>query len=222
MTSRYGSNGRGRRPLATGSRFSAPRSDLIAGGAAAAVLLLVVALGVSPLLAVPLAVAIYAGTRLLQPSRERRRDKTKDETGRQERAYQTALANVVAIRALASRIAKPAVRDQVGRIADQTDRILAVMREDHNLAAAPLLNDRLLETSVALLTTYVRLSTRSVRSADALIEKTETHNLPLIEQATVAFYEQLHRGDVVDLAALGEVLEFSLEGIVATRPRRMS
>jgi hypothetical protein len=221
MASLYGSNGRGRRPLSAGSRLPARRSELVAGGAAAAVLLLVVALGVTPLLAVPLAVAIYAGMRLLQPSRQRRRDAANDDAGWQEHAYQTALANVATIRALASRTAKPAVRDQLGRIADQTDRILAVMREDHNLAAAPLFNDRLLERFVPLLAKYVRLSTRGVRSADAVIEKTEAHELPLFEQAAVAFYEQYHRGDVGDLAALSDVLEFSLEDIVITRPRRM-
>jgi hypothetical protein len=96
------------------------------------------------------------------------------------------------------------------------------MRVDRNLAAAPLFNDQVLEPVASLLTEYVRLSTRGVRSADELLEKTETRDLPMVEQALAAFYETLHRSSVVDLAALGDVLEINLESFAASAPRRRS
>jgi hypothetical protein len=196
------------------------RGDLQVGGlAAAALLLLVVPLGVAPWLAIPLAVATYAGLVLLRPGRQRR-DATIDDARRQQLAYEAALANAAAIRSLAPRIAKPAVREQIGRILDRTARVLVVMREDRNLVAAPLFNEQVLKPFVALLSEYVHLSARGVRSADGLLAKTETGALPMIEQAVGDFYEHLHRGSLIDLAALGEVLELNLESIPAMTPRR--
>jgi hypothetical protein len=197
------------------------RGDVLAGGVAAVALpLLVFVVGVTPWGAIPLAVAIYAGLMLLRPRGGRRRDEAGDDAVRQRLAHEAARANAVAIRALGLRIPKPAVRDQVGRIADLADRVLAVMRADQNLAAAPPFNDRVLEPARSLLAAYVHLSTRGVRGAGALLEKTETRDLPMIEQAVGAYYEKLHRASVVDLATLGEVLELNLESIAASRPRR--
>ncbi len=197
-------------------------SDLLAGGAATGTLLvLVFALGVTPWVAIPLAVATYVSfIQIVQ--RRRRQDETIDAARRQHLAYQAAVANTAAIRALAPRMAKPAVREQVGRILNQSARVLLVMREDRNLVAVPLFNEQLLEPLRSLLIEYVRLSDRGIRSADTLLEKIETHDLPMVEQAVDAFYEQLHRAHVVDLATLGEVLEFNLESIAATARRRVT
>ena len=197
------------------------QGDLLAGGAAAAVLVLAVALGLTPWLAIALAVATYAGAVLLRPRRGRQ-DDTAAEVVRQQIAYEKALAHTAAIPVLAPRIAKPAVRDRVGRIADGIDRDMAAMREDRNLTAAPLLNDRLLAPLETLLTDHVRLSTRGIKSAAAVLDRIESRDLPLIEQAVGAFYETLHRASVVDLAALSDVLEFGLAGIAATTPRRVT
>jgi hypothetical protein len=137
-------------------------------------------------------------------------------------SFQAALANVEAISGLQSTIAKPAVREQVGRILDQIARVLAVMREDRNFAVAPLFNDHLLTPVRALLTEYVRLSNRGVTSAGDLLDRTESHDLPRIERAVQTFYERLHRSHVVDLATLGEVLELDLERIDTTSSRRFT
>jgi hypothetical protein len=196
------------------------RRDLLAGGAAAAMLLLAVALGLTPWLAIPLAVVTYAGIVLL-PSRAAR-DEPVDEAHRQRLAFQAALADLEAIRALQPRIDNPPVREQVGRILDRTAQVLAVMREDGKLAVAPLFVDHLLEPARALLTEYVRLSNRGITSAGDLLEKTETHDLPRIEQAIDTFYERLHRSHMVDLATLGEVLELNLEHIATTSSRRFT
>jgi hypothetical protein len=194
--------------------------DLMAGSAAAAVLLLAVALGLSPWLAIPIAIATYAGIALLRPRTND--DEALNEAHLQHLAYQAALANAEAIGALQPRIANPAVREQVGRILDRIAQVQAVMGEDDNLAAAPLFNDHLLTPARALLTEYVRLSNRGISSAGDLLEKIETHDLPRIERAIVTFYERLHRSHVVDLATLGEVLELNLDHIATTSYRRLA
>lgn len=194
--------------------------DLLAGGAAAAeLLMLVFVLGVTPWLAIPLAVATYVG-RIQIVQRRRHQDETIDAARRQHLAYQAALANTAAVHTLVPRIMKPAVREQVGRILHRSARVLLVMREDRNLVAVPLFNEQLLEPFRSLMTEYVRLSSRDIRSADEVLEKIETRDLPMVEHAVDTFYERLHRASVVDLATLGEVLEFNLESIAATTPRR--
>ncbi len=196
------------------------QGDFLAGGAAAATLLMLVfLLGVTPWAAIPLAISTYVALVLL-PKRRTRQDETIDAVRRQHLAYQAAVAEAAAIRVLVPRIGKPAVREQVGNILNRTIRVLVVMREDRNLAALPLFDQQLLEPFHSLLIEYVRLSDRGIRSADGLLEKIETRDLPMVEQAVDAFYEQLHRPHVVDPATLGEVLEFNLESIAATTPRR--
>ena len=199
------------------------QGDLFAGGAAAAsLLLLVFPLGLTPWLAIPLAGAVYLGLALLPPRRPRRPVEPDDDVRQQHLAFRAAVANLVAIRTLALRIARPEVLLQVDRIADRTGQILAVMREDRNLTAAPLFNEQLVEPIRSMLTQYVRLSTREVRSAEAELERIETNDLPMIERAVDNFFEKLHRAQVVDLATLREVLEFNLERIDATSLRRFT
>ncbi len=195
--------------------------DLLAGGAAAAeLLLLAFALGVTLWVAIPLAVATYFGVVLLRQRRVKQ-DETIDAARRQHLVYQAALANTATIRALMPRITKPAVREQVGSILNRSTRVLLVMREDRNLVAVPLFNEQLLEPFRSLMIEYVRLSGREIRSAEEVLEKIETRDLPMVEQAVDAFYERLHRAHVVDLATLGEVLEFNLESMTATPSRRV-
>jgi hypothetical protein len=196
------------------------RADLFVGGVATAILLLAVATGLTPWLAIPLAVVTYAGFALLRPRSQP--DESVDEAHLQQLAFEAAIANVEAIRGLQSTIAKPAVREQVGHILDQIARVLAAMREDRNLAVAPLFNDHLLTPVRALLTEYVRLSNRRVTSAGDLLDRTETHDLPRIERVIHTFYERLHRSHVVDLATIGDVLELDLDRIDTTSSRRFT
>jgi hypothetical protein len=193
--------------------------DLLAGSVAATLLLIVVALGVTPWLAVPLALTTYAGVATLS-SRSASRDAAAESIRRQHLAYQAAIANAAAIQALAPQIAKPAVRTQIDRILDRITRVLLVIRDDNSLAAAPVFNERLMEPFHSLLANYVRLSSRGITSAGGLLEKTETHDLDLIEQALNGFYEQLHRGQVIDLATLSEMVELNLERFGTMTPRR--
>jgi hypothetical protein len=198
------------------------QGELLAGGAAAALLLLLVfAFDLNPLLAILLAVMTYGGTALLRAQNVAPTDETIDESHSRQRAYETAIDHLGSIRKQESQIANEAVRIQVGRIADMSDRILVAMWEDQNLTAAPLFDSQLLAPFDALLTQYVRLSNRGVRSADEVLRKAESHDLPMIERAAEVFYEKLHRANMVDMATLGDVLELNLESI-STLPLRRS
>jgi DNA-binding CsgD family transcriptional regulator len=194
--------------------------DIPAGCVAvAALLLLENAFGLTLWLAVPLALAIYVALVLVWlPRLGHRPDAPGNSAGPEELAHQAALANVAAIRVLEPRIVTPVVCDGARHIADRADRILAVMREDGALAAAPLFHDRLLAPSAALLTEYVWLSEWDLTSADGILARFETHDLPRIERAIDAFCEKLNRAHVVDLTALGEVLDANLKGLGSRTP----
>src|SRR5687767_6384021 len=105
------------------------RVDRLAGGVAAVgFALLVFPLGLSPWLAIPLAVATYVGVALLDlpwPTVARQRwggwphDDVRQATPEElayHRAFEEAIGLADLIRDLAPEIATPAVRDQVGRI----------------------------------------------------------------------------------------------------------
>jgi len=194
--------------------------ELLAGGAAIAVLFNGLVIGLTPWLSIPLAVVTYTAIVLLRPRPIP--DATVEEAHRQHLALQEAIANAEAIRVLHTRIANPAAHEQVGRILNRIAQVMAVMLEDGALAAMPLFNDRLLAPVRALLTEYVRLSSREISSAQELLEKTETHDLPRIERAIETFYERLHRSHIVDLATLSEVLDINLDSIATTSSRRFT
>lgn len=193
--------------------------ELLAGGAAIAMLLTTVAIGLTPWLAIPLAVGTYLGIAWLWP---RQPDPATTETTRQRLALQEAWSNAEAIRSLHQRIPSPEVREQVGRILERIARILEVIREDGNLVAAPIVNDHLLVPFRALMTEYVRLANRDISGAGYLLEKTESQDLPRVEQAIDFFYERLNRSHMVDLETLGEVLDLNLESIATTSSRRFT
>jgi DNA-binding CsgD family transcriptional regulator len=196
--------------------------DLLAGGAAAAVFLLVVfALELNTLLAIVLAVVTYVGVLLLRMRDEPSHTMT-DGAGPEERAFQAALANAATIRTLASRIETPAVRERWGRIADQTDLLLAGMSEDGKLAAAPLFNERLLEPLRSMLVEDSRHATPGAEVVRDPIGQSQTCDLPTIERAVDAFSVELNRTDLVDLPALDKVLEPHLYGSVPTLPGLVS
>jgi len=192
--------------------------ELLAGTAAATFLVLATALGVTPWLSVPFAIGSYLTVGLAWRKAGRR--VTRSDARRGERAYKAAVANIAAIRELMPGITDPAVREQIGGILIRFDRVLKVIDEDKNLAATPLFNDRLVQPLLSFLTDYVRLAARNVKSARDLLAKAESHDLPMFERAIDDFFEKLHRGHVVDLATLSEILEFNLESLETTTLRR--
>lgn len=189
--------------------------------AVVAFLLLAFAADVPLVAAMVITIAAYLGVVLIRPQVAARPEDTVEESAeRAALAYETAIAKVEAIRGLAARVQKEGTRDLVVRIADQSDRSLAAMKEGSNVAAAPLFLEQLLEPAEALLETYVRFSARGVKAADELLARNEGQDLPMIERASRQFFERLQREGGVDLTALREVLEFNLESTTPITPRR--
>ncbi|MGH2616538.1 MAG: hypothetical protein ACRDJC_14955, partial [Thermomicrobiales bacterium] len=69
---------------------------------------------------------------------------------------------------------------------------------------------QLLEPTASLLDRYVRLSQRGVAGADETLRRVEEQNLPLLISRFDALYDQLHRGEIVDLAVASEMLDLDL------------
>lgn len=150
-----------------------------------------------------LALLAYAGIMLVRPSVPGSKDiNPEEEHARLKVAYQSVLAKATAIRTMGDGIQKPEVRATVRRIADQSDQILTAMREDQQFVAAPLFSEQLLPPTEDLLESSIRLSRRGIKSADELLVRNETQDLPMIEQAAQTFYERMHCDSIVDLAAL--------------------
>jgi hypothetical protein len=194
------------------------QSDLFAGGVAAALLLLLaLVLDVSAWVAILLAAAVYIGMVLARPQLE----PAPDASGEEHRvAFESARRNLDAVRRLEPRVGKADVRAQVERIANRAGQVLAVIEEDRMFAAAGPLNERLVEPFAVMLDEYVRLSGRGLRSAQPLLERTESHDLPMLERAFDTYYERLHRGKLVDLATHAEMLEINVESLDRISPRR--
>jgi hypothetical protein len=171
----------------------------------------------APWVAILLAVATYIGIALMRPAREPAIDTSDLE---QKLAFQSAVLHLAAIRDLESQVPKQEIQAQIHRIAGRIVQVLEVMDEDKMLGAAVPFNERLLEPFHMLLAEYVRLSARGVKTAEHLLQKAETHDLPLIERAVESFYEKLNRGIVIDLATHAEILSLDIESLDSHSPWR--
>jgi hypothetical protein len=54
----------------------------------------------------------------------------------------------------------------------------------------------------------VLLTSRGVTGAEETLKRVEEQNLPLLASRFDALYNQIHRGDIIDLAVASEMLEF--------------
>jgi hypothetical protein len=113
---------------------------------------------------------------------------------------------------IARQIPEAAVREQAFRICAAADRIAEVMAADRTDArTVAWFEERLLAPTESLLTEYLRLAGRGIAGADATLRRIEERNLPQIESRLDTLYQQLHRGDVIDLAVASEMLELELD-----------
>ena len=113
---------------------------------------------------------------------------------------------------IARQLPEGAVRDQAFRICVAADRIAEVMAADRTDAqTVAWFDDRLLAPAESLLSGYLRLSSRGIESADATLRRIEEQNLPQIESRLDGLYDQLHRGDVIDLTVASEMLDLELQ-----------
>ena len=192
--------------------------DLTTGAAAAALLVILSMLGLSVWVSAPLALAAYAAAVRIRVT-GRTHEAVRDRLGF-HRAHRETTGNLAAIVSMIPRISNPSVRSRVSRIADQSALVLTTAQGDRDLAAVWAFNERILKPFRALLGGYLDLASRRTKSGDALLCRIETEELVRLERTIEAFYERLNRSQVTDLATLISVLEFSIEGLEAARPRR--
>lgn len=126
-------------------------------------------------------------------------------------AFASLHERIEGLKEIAKMIPEGSTRDQAVRICGAADRIAGAMAADRTDAeTVSWFNDRLLKPTQSLLTGYVRLSSRGVTGADETLRRIEDQNLPAIKSRLDALYDQLHRGEIVDLAVTSEMLDFEL------------
>jgi len=195
------------------------QGDLLAGGAAsAALVVLVFWLDFGTVLAVPLAVAVYAAIVLLQLTRGAVRAEAAGETGRVDpnvgAAYAEALSNAAAIRDLAAGMPAGDGRDRVLRLADRIDRTLGVMRAGGNLAAAPAYND-VLDVLLPALGGNARHPVRGADGSGEVGGGVEEPSLSRLDRAVDVAFSLLDHDHMIDLGVFAERMEFYRHGIAS-------
>lgn len=129
-------------------------------------------------------------------------------------------ARVAGLWRSARRLPAGPAREQAFQVAAAADRVAEVMAADRTDGeTVRWFVDRLLVPTEQLLDRYGRLTQRGVAGAEPMLAKVETEDLPRIEARLDALYQQLHRGDVVDLAVTSEMLEFGLDDPPPVRKR---
>ena len=110
------------------------------------------------------------------------------------------------------------VRLRVSNLVDDADRILTSLRDRGDIVLAHTFNDRYLAPATTILTRYSRLVSRDLTTARPVLDRVETHDLPLLLRRYDEFYEQVHRGDLIDLEVASEMLAFELDEPVNGTP----
>ena len=110
------------------------------------------------------------------------------------------------------------VRLRVTNLVDDADRILTSLRDRGDTVLAHTFNDRYLAPATTILTRYARLVSRDLTTARPVLDRVETHDLPLLQRRYDEFYEQVHRGDLIDLEVASEMLAFELDEPVNGTP----
>ena len=126
-------------------------------------------------------------------------------------AFASVHERIEGLKVITRQIPDGPVREQALRICAAADRIAEVMAADRTDArTVNWFNERLLAPTESLLAGYVRLAGRDVAGAGETLRRVEEQNLPLIESRLDALYDQLHRGEIVDLAVASEMLDIEL------------
>ncbi|MFN8592872.1 MAG: 2TM domain-containing protein [Thermomicrobiales bacterium] len=111
----------------------------------------------------------------------------------------------------ARQIPEGPVRDQAFRICAAADRVAEVMSTDRtDPGTVAWFDAQLLAPTEDLLSRYSRLRGRDIAGAEDTLRRVEAENLPQIEARLDALYDQLHRGEIVDLAVASEMLDIEL------------
>lgn len=190
-------------------------TDVLAGAGATVLFLIVVfALGLSPLIGLGLALVTYLGLRLALP---------KPDTGAAAAAAAEAATldrceeQVTSIRQFAGWAefnGRPAVEERLLAIHGRARRILDAIKQDPNKrgAAEQYLTGYLLPIT-EVLAQYVRLAGRDVALAREELAEFEAQTLPLIERRLTTLFEQIHSADLAALEIDTKMLAYTLQPI---------
>jgi hypothetical protein len=203
------------------AEFARRVNGIAAAAAFAAAVLMVFALEVHPLLSLLLALGVYAGITLLLPQPAQEIDVLPDPLTPEEESFQAARESSARIAAAIPQIAKTqlpqiartSMRKGVTRIVSEIDKMLDVMEEDEKYIAAPLYATRLVGPFEQVFMKELKVLRRGVELADSSHQHFQSVVLPSFEAAAKEFYQRYHQSDVIDLAALTEILMYNLESI---------
>jgi hypothetical protein len=188
---------------------TSPRIVLSLGSALVAVVILTLMdAGLWFSLALPLLVA--AGVWLLI------KDPTPEPPLPEVLAFAQAKTGLSAMQASIGDIPRASMRKCVTKLTDEIERMLDAIEKDQHrgsMMVAPVYTSQLVDPFANLLEKTLWLHERGVKQADVYIERIETTVCPKTLDAAEEFYQQYHQQDVLDLAALSEILEHLLDTI---------
>ena len=110
------------------------------------------------------------------------------------------------------------VRQRVTGLSEDADRILTGLRDRGDVTLARSFVEKYLTPAATIMTSYTRLTGRGMTSARPVLDRVETHDLPLLQKRYGEFYESLHRGDLIELEVASEMLAFELDEPVNGAP----
>ncbi|HEX3304503.1 MAG TPA: hypothetical protein VHR64_16575 [Thermomicrobiales bacterium] len=192
------------------------QQDLVRGLIAGLLLLLVLALGASLWLALPISMIAYGGMRLMAGSTNH--TPSTDSVNHRPRTGRDALALCQTLRPSITMLSfglddgRPAA--QITRVLCRTDQLIAAIEEDKQFDAAPMLLD-LMETMIELLTPYAKAIRRGLDGYD--VHESLLRDLAILERALDLLWEKVNQETLASLSAISEMIEFNLEGIATLR-----
>jgi len=192
------------------------QQDLVRGLIAGLLLLLVLALGASLWLALPISMIAYGGMRLMAGSTNY--TPSTDSVNHRPRTGRDALALCQTLRPSITMLSfglddgRPAA--QITRVLCRTDQLIAAIEEDKQFDAAPMLLD-LMETMIELLTPYAKAIRRGLDGYD--VHESLLRDLAILERALDLLWEKVNQETLASLSAISEMIEFNLEGIATLR-----
>lgn len=194
------------------------RLDVIAAPIAVlAALLMIFVIDVQWSLAILLSLGVYAGVYLLRPDSKPVEPVSEPITPELQKVAESRSASMRIAEAIPS-LPTDSARELLARIVAEIDKMLDAIEEDAStdearLAAAPLYYTRMVGQLDGYLAKAIRLKRRGVRLAETQFERLVSEDLPHYEKAAEEFYQEYHNQEVLDLAALAEILRYNLDSI---------
>ncbi len=136
-------------------------------------------------------------------------------------AFAAVHGRIERLKEIAGQIPEGPVRDKALGVSATAERIVATMAADRaDAETVGWFDSQLLAPAESLLNRYSRLTGRGVAGAADALRQVEEHDLPLLQGRFDALYDQLLRGEIVDLAVTSEMLDLAppMPPSLRTRP----